>query len=380
MDYDKIEIREVERPSQLIEFIKVPWVIYANNPNWVPPLISNHKNLLSRKKNPFFRYASVKFFTAHCGREPLGRIAAIINRNHNNFHHEKTGFFGFFESVSDYTVARKLLMTAMICLKADGMEVMRGPVNLSTNYEVGALVDSFDEPPVVSMIYNPEYYLDFYNRFGLRKLKDLFAYKLTNENKPPERMARIAEKVRSKESITVRTINLKRFSEELKIVNRIYNSAWSRNWGFVPAPEDEFLHIANDMKPLVDPDLVFIAEVAGRPIGFSLALPNIYQVLPYANGHLFPTGLLRILWHTKVRNKINSLRIITMGIEHEYQKRGIDTIFYLETFNRGCEKGYKWAELSWILEENVLMNRAAQLLGARHYKTYRIYETSLNSS
>lgn len=380
MDYDKIDIKQVERSSQLGEFIMVPWAIYENNSNWVPPLISNCKKLLSPKKNPFFRYAWVKLFTAYCGKEPLGRIAAIINRNHNNYHEENVGFFGFFESVNDYNVARKLLKTAMISLKSDGMSVMRGPINLSTNYEVGALVDAFDQPPVVNMIYNPEYYPGFYERFGLKKAKDLFAYKLTDENRPPERMIRIAERVRNREGIKLRTVNLKRFDDELKIVNKIYNSAWSRNWGFVPAPEDEFLHIANDMKPLVDPDLVFIAEVDGNPIGFSLALPNFYRVLPYTNGRLFPLGLLKILWHTKIRNKIDSLRIVTMGVEHEYQKRGIDTLFYLETFNRGREKGYKWAELSWILEDNVLMNRAAKMLGALHYKTYRVYETSLYTS
>ncbi len=380
MDYDRIDIREVERPSQLTGFVKVPWVIYKDNLNWVPPLISNHKKLLNSRKNPFFRYASVKLFTAHHGKEHLGRIAVIINRNHNNYHDEKVGFFGFFESVNDYNVARKLLKTAMICLKSDGMDVMRGPVNLSTNYEVGALVDAFDQPPMLNMTYNPEYYLEFYERFGLRKAKDLLAYKLTDRDRPPERLVRIAERVRSKEGVTLRTVNMKRFDEELKIVNRIYNSAWSRNWGFVPAPEDEFLHIASDMKPLIDPDLVFIAEVEGNPIGFSLALPNFYQVLPYANGRLFPIGLLKILWHTKIRNKIDSARIITMGVEHKYQKRGIDTLFYLETFNRGCDKGYKWAELSWILEDNVLMNRAAQMLGAKCYKTYRVYETSLHSS
>lgn len=380
MDYSEVDIREVERASQLTDFIKVPWSIYKGDPNWVPPLISSQKKLLNKKKNPFFRYASVKMFTAHLGRELVGRIAAIVNRNHNNFHEENVGFFGFFESVNDYGVARKLLKTAMICLKADGMDVMRGPVNLSTNYEVGALVDAFDQPPVLNMIYNPAYYPEFYDKFGLTKAKDLLAYKLTDRNKPPERLVRIAEKVRHREGVKLRTVNLKRFGEELKVVNKIYNSAWSRNWGFVPAPEDEFLHIASDMKPLVDPDLVFIAEVGGNPIGFSLALPNFYQVLPYTNGRLFPLGLLKILWHTKVKNKIDSIRIITMGVEHEYQKRGIDTLFYIETFNRGVEKGYKWAELSWILEDNTLMNRAAQMLGAKHYKTYRIYETSLYAS
>ena len=380
MDYDDIEIREVEKPSQLNKFIKLPWKIYRHDPNWVPPLISAQKTLLKPKTSPFFRYASVKLFLAYHKDEVVGRIAAIINRNHNSFHEENVGFFGFFESIKEYNVARKLLKTAMICLKADGMDVMRGPTNPSTNYEVGTLIDAFDSPPVVNMTYNPKYYPEFFERFGFKKEKDLLAYKMTTENRPPERMVRIVEKVKAKQNVTVRTINLKKFDEELKIINKIYNSAWSKNWGFIPIPDDEFLFIAKDMKPLVDPDLVFIAEVDGNPIGFSLAIPNIYQVLPYTDGRLSPFGLLKIFWHTKIRNKVDSLRVITMGIEHEYQKRGIDTIFYYETFNHGYNKGYKWGELSWILEDNILMNRVAEMLGAKVYKTYRIYETPLHST
>jgi hypothetical protein len=379
MEYDRIEVKEVVTSSGMNQFIKCPWKLYRDNPCWVPPLISAQRELLDRRRNPFFRYASVRFFTAQHDGRTVGRIAAIINRTHNSFHEEKTGFFGFFESIPEYSVARKLLKVAMIHLKAEGMERMRGPVNLSTNYEVGALTNAFDLAPVVGMIYNPEYYLEYYERFGFKKVKDLYAYKMTAENTPPERLVRIAEAVRQKENVTVRNLNLRHFKSEAKIINKIYNAAWSRNWGFVPVSEDEFQHIAKDMKSLVDPDLVFIAEVDGNPIGFSLALPNAYQVLPYANGRLFPFGLLKILWHTKVRNKIDSARIITMGIEHDYQKRGIDSIFYIETFNRGVAKGYKWGELSWILEDNVLMNRVATMLGTERYKTYRIYETSLNA-
>jgi GNAT superfamily N-acetyltransferase len=379
VNYDDIEIREVESPSQMMTFIKLPWKIYKDNPCWVPPLISAQKELLDKKKNPFFRYSDVHFFIAWHNGEPVGRIASIINRNHNNYHQENVGFFGFFESIPDYEVARKMLKVVMIHLKKDQMDYMRGPVNLSTNYEVAALVDSFDQPPVVNMIYNPPYYPEYYEKFGFEKKKDLLAYKITDEDKPPERMVRVAEKIRERDNLKIRNINLKNFKSELKIVSKIYNNAWAENWGFVPVPEDEFVHIAKDMKPLVDPDLVFIAEADGEPIGFSLSLPNVYQVLPYANGRLFPFGALKLLWHTKVRNKIDSIRIITLGIEKEYQKRGIDTIFYLETFRRATRKGYKWGELSWILEDNTMMNRAAEMLGAKRYKTYRIYETPLHS-
>jgi len=379
MNQDNITVREVESQSEMRRFIRLPWKIYKGNPNWVPPLISAQKELLNKKRNPFFRYADVRFYLAYQDDNPVGRIATIINRNHNRYHHENVGFFGFFESIDEYDVAYKLLKVAMINLKKEQMDIMRGPVNLSTNYEVAALVDDFHSPPVVNMIYNPPSYPVFYERFGLKKAKDLLAYKMTADDAPPGRMVNIAEKIREKENLKIRNINLKKFDSELKIVNKIYNNAWADNWGFVPVPDDEFVHLAKDMKPLVDPDLVFVAEVDGEPVGFSLSIPNIYQALPYANGRLFPFGLFKLLWHTKVRNKVDSLRIIILGVEKQYQRRGIDAVFYLETYRRGIEKGYKWGELSWILEDNKMMNRAAEMLGAKRYKTYRIYETSLNS-
>lgn len=379
MNYDDIEIREVESRSQLSAFIKLPWKIYKGNPNWVPPLISTVKEMLDTRKNPFFRSATIKLYTAHYQNEMVGRIAAIVNHSHNSFHDENIGFFGFFESVNDYNVARKLLKVAMIHLKSQSLDLMRGPVNLSTNYEVGALIDAFDLPPMINMIYNPDYYPEFYERFGLAKVKDLLAYKITEYDEPPERMVRIVDRIRKKANVVVRPLNMKKFDDDVRAINRIYNDAWEKNWGFIPMSEDEFFHIAKDMKQIVDPDLVFIAEIDGRPVGFQLALPNVYQALPYANGRLFPFGLLKLLWHTKIRNKVNSVRVITMGIEKAYQKRGIDNIFYLEIFRRGAKKGYKWGEMSWILEDNEMMNRAAKMLGSRVYKRYRIYDISLNS-
>jgi len=276
-------------------------------------------------------------------------------------------------------VASVLFRVALIDLKRQGLTVMRGPTNFSTNYEIGLLVDDFSAPPVINMPYNPRYYIEFVERFGFKKAKDLYAFKITDQDLPPERLVQIAEKIKEKENIKVRRLDMRHFRRELKIINKIYNNAWSMNWGFVPLPEDEFIHIAKDMKQIVDPDLVFIAEVSGEPIGFSMALPNVYQILPYAKGRLFPFGMLKLLWHSKIKNKIDSLRIITMGVEHKYQKRGIDNIFYIETFNRGKAKGYKWAELSWVLEDNRLMIRAAELLGAKKYRTYRLYDLPLGA-
>lgn len=379
MNFDQVQIIEVNSTRDMNRFIKFPFKLYKHDKNWVPPLISERKGFFDKKKNPFFRYSRVKYFLAKKDGKLAGRIASIVNCNHNRFHEDKVGFFGFFECIDDYEVASVLFRAALIELKREGLTVMRGPTNFSTNYELGFIIDDFDAPPVINMSYNPKYYIDFTEKFGFKKAKDLLAFKMTRADKPPERLVRIAERIRKKEGVNVRTINLKKFKDELKIVNKIYNNAWSKNWGFIPLPDDEFLHIAKDMKEIIDPELVFIAEVDGEPIGFSMALPNIYQILPYAKGRLFPFGLFRLLWHSKIKNKINSLRIITMGIEHKYQKRGIDNIFYLETFNRGYEKGYEWGEISWVLEDNTLMTRVAELLGSKRYRTYRIYDLPLGA-
>jgi GNAT superfamily N-acetyltransferase len=224
------------------------------------------------------------------------------------------------------------------------------------------------------MTYNKPYYNDFVERFGLKKEKDLFAYIIDRKAEIDPRLRHVFERMKLRNSVTLRTLNVWRFDAEVDLINDLYNRAWTYNWGFVPLSKEEFQHIAKDMKQIVDPDMVFIAEVNGQPVGFCLSLPNINQALKYVkNGRLFPTGLLKILWHTKVKNKIDSVRVITMGLVPEFQKRGIDTLFYLQTFDVGSRKGYNWAELSWLLEDNDMILRALDHMGGKPYKKYRLY-------
>lgn len=369
----EIDLLEVEGASDLNEFIKVPFAIYKNDPHWVPPLISERKEFFDRRKNPFYRAAKTRLFLARKRGRYVGRIATCINFNHNEYHQEKVGFFGFFDVIDDYEIADLLFRVALITIKAEGMERMIGPANFSTNHEVGMLVDGYDSPPVIMMTYNKPYYNDFAERFGFKKVKDLVAYYIDQKADIDPRLRRVADRVRTKEDVVFRSLNMKEFDAEVNRLNDVYNQAWSKNWGFVPMSNEEFRHMAKDMKQIVDPDLVFIAEVNGKPVGFSLTLPNINQALKYTNGHLFPTGLFKLLWHTKVKNKVDSIRIITMGIVPEYQKRGLDTLFYLETFDVGSAKGFQWGEMSWVLEDNVLMTRALEYMGGRPYKRYRMY-------
>jgi hypothetical protein len=369
-----VDIIEVDSSRRLNQFINLPFKLYKDDPNWVPPLIYERKEFFDKNKNPFYRGAKTKLFLASRNNELIGRIATCINYNHNEFHGEKVGFFGFFESIDDYEVASRLLKVAMITLKAEGMEKMRGPASFSTNHEVGFLVEGFDSPPTVMNPYNKPYLPKLAEQFGLKKVMDLYAYLITKETPIDERHLKIVKRIRERNKIKIRSADFSKFARELEVVRHVYNHAWERNWGFVPMQEEEFNHMGKSLKDIVDPDMLLIAEINGEPAGFSMAVPDINQALIKLNGRLFPTGLLKLLWHTKIRNKIDGLRIMTMGVVHEYQKRGIDNIFFVDTYNIGVSKGYRWAELSWVLETNDLMCRASEEMGAKLYKKYRMVE------
>lgn len=248
-------------------------------------------------------------------------------------------------------------------------------MNFSTNEECGLLIDGFDSSPVIMMPYNPRYYVDFFDRFGLKKGRNLLAYSLTKDQVPPKDLQNKLEKIRERAGIVIRKINMSDFQGEIRRVKEVYNSAWSHNWGFVPMTDEEINHMAYQLKKIVDPDLVLFAEIDGKPIGFSMALPDINQALKKINGRLFPFGLLKLLWHSR---KIDGVRVPIMGVVHEYQNKGIAAMFGVESFKVGTEKkGYVRGEMSWILEDNALMIRALERMGARIYKTYRIYEMSV---
>jgi hypothetical protein len=254
------------------------------------------------------------------------------------------------------------------------METMRGPMNFSTNHEIGFLIKGFDHLPSIMMIYNPPYLPKLAEKFGLKKVMDLNGFIITKQTPISERQIRVVKRIAQRNKISLRSVDFSKFEEELKTIHYIYNHAWEKNWGFVPLQEAEFKHIARDMKKVADPDLILVAEVDGEPAGFSMSLPNINQALTYLNGRLFPFGILKLLWHTKIRNKITGIRNVTMGVVHKYHRRGIDNLFFYETYNRAVKKGYEFSELSWILESNELMCRSAEAMGATLFKKYRIVE------
>lgn len=372
-----IEVVEVETTAQRNSFIDYPTKLYRDDPNYVVPLTMERREFFDTERNPFYRTAKVKLFLAMRGREECGRIATCINYTHNDYHHENVGFFGFLDTPDDYDIASKLLKVAMITLKREGMEKMRGPMNFSTNHEIGFLVEGFDRPPSIMMTYNRPYQPLLAEKFGLKKVMDLLAFVITKESPIPDRILRVTERFQHRSKITLRQLNLADFDNEVQRINSVYNQAWAPNWGFVPMSPEEFAYTAKGMRQIVDPHLVFIAESDSQPVGFSIALPDINQALIHLKGKLFPLGMIQLLWHTKVKNKVDGLRLITMGATPEYQKRGLDMMFFVNTYRAGIKRGYTWAELSWILETNDLMCRSAEEMGAKVYKKYRIMEMPL---
>ncbi len=357
----------------LKEFIELPYRLYRDDPYWVPPLRIAVKELLDRRKHPFYTAAEAEFFVARRDGRVVGRVAAIMDRTHNRFHGEDAGFFGFFECVDDAAVAEALLSRARQWVSERGARFLRGPVNPSTNYECGMLIEGFDSSPMVMMTYNPPYYPALMERVGLRKSKDLLAYSSSTQAIDRSKIERVADRVLAGNGVRVRPINMKDFPREVERVWEVYGAAWSRNWGFVPMSREEFFQQGKEMKQILKPELVLIGEVGDRVVGFALALPDINQALKPAGGSLFPTGLLKILYHQRL---IKSVRVLALGVVEEHRASGLAAAFYATLVRNARALGYGDCEMSWILEDNVLMNRSLEVMGAKRYKTYRIYEWS----
>ncbi|MFH1784717.1 MAG: GNAT family N-acetyltransferase [bacterium] len=374
MDAKDIQVQAVETRRDLLDFIKFAQHVYKDDPHWVAPLVAERKALLG-SGNPFWKHSDRILFLAKRGKRIVGRIEAAVDRNYIEFQRETCGFFGFFECFPDYRIAQRLLDTVHGWLKAKGVSVMRGPFNPSTNDECGFLLEGFDSDPYVMMTYTKKYYLDYMERYGLKKAKDLFAYTMPVNPEPPEKLIRGTEIAKKKNpDVVIRHINMKEYASEVKKVHTVYNASWTKNWGFVPWTGDEFNYLAKQLKPLAEPELVWFAEVDEKPIGFLMALPDYNQVLKKLAGRMGPIEIIKFLLN---RKKIRNLRLMAMGVLPQYRRRGIDALLYLESLRVAYRKGYKYCEVSWILEENVLTQRATEMMGGKLYKKYRIYEIDI---
>ncbi len=351
--------------------------MFKGDPAWVPPLNLELKDRLSPKRNPFFKRAEVVLFTATKNGKIVGRCSAQIDHEHLRVWKDDTGFFGFFDTIDDEEVGKALISAAETWLRDRGMKRMRGPLSLYVNEEIGILVDGFDTPPSLMMGHSRPYQGRICEAAGLTKEKDLFCWKYGAEMEFPPRILKAWEGIKALPEVRLRSVNVKSMQSETEAIMDIYNDAWTGKWGYVPALPDEVAKVAQDLKLIIDEDLAFMAEIDGKIAGMCIMLPNINEAIRDLNGKLFPTGLFKLLYRLKVKHP-KSTRLMMLGIKSQYRgvKKygGLSAAMYVEVAKRGRAKGYEWGELSWTREDDGPINVGIKAMGAKVYKTYRVYE------
>ena len=379
-----IHVRPVRSRRELRAFIRLPWRLYSGSANWVPPLISERRRHLDRRRNPFFEHAEAEYFLAWRGEpgrgEPVGRISAHVDHRLNEFQGNRWGLFGFFESERDPAVARALLDAAEAWLRPRDRDRMLGPLDFSTNHESGLLVEGHELMPQILENWHHPYYRELLEGAGLTKAMDLFKWEIlySDRAKMLPVIDELAERLEPEHGIRLRRMRKRDFEDEIRRFMEVYNEAWSRNWGFVPLTDAELSHLAKELRPVLDEDFACVAETAdGQVAGVSLSLPDYNQVLAQLNGRLLPLGWLKAL---RARSRIDEIRVFALGVKPEFQHTGVAAALYRDVWEACRRRGIGRAETGWILEVNEPMNRAMEALTGRIVKRYRIYERLLDPS
>lgn len=371
------KIIAVNGTKGLKTFIDFPHELYKDDPNYVPELFIAQRDMLTPGKHPFHEHSKVQLFLAYEDDKVIGRIAAIRNNNHNNLHKSVDGFFGFFECINDQETANLLFETAENWLKDQGLNTIIGPVNFSTNETCALLIEGFDGSPMVMMPYNPPYYLQLMEARGFKKRIDLRAYhyEVGAYDDRSVKLLNVLQERLKRNSVVVRKIDMKNFKAEAHGLKEVYNKAWDSNTGFVPMTDHEFDHMAKDLKMILDPDFCLVAEQNGELIGFALAIPDINPILKtIKKGRLFPFGIFKLL---RMKKKIKGIRIMILGVVDGYRKMGIEACLYGLIIKAFQEKNYEYAEASWTLDDNDLINKAIERINGVPYRKYRILERSI---
>ncbi len=370
-------IEQVDTRGQLREFIDLPFRLYRDDPYWVPPVKFFQKELFDKQKHPFHEHSDVTLYLArNADGRPAGRIVSTVNHVHNDYHHEKTGFFGFLEGEKNEELFSLLLTTAEDELRAAGMEKVRGPMNFSTNEECGLLVKGFDSCPLIMMTYNPPWYMDMLERTGYEKLKDLFAYYLDSGVLDYSKMSRVANLVLKRTEAVIRNISVKHIHSEVPIIMDIYNECWKDNWGFVPMTQREMDMMADELKMIMIPQLAPLVEINGEPVAFAISLPDANQAFRRAGGSLIKAVLA--LKVPLFRTRINQVRVMLLGVRKTFRGRGLEALLIDRVIKSSIEMGMGRGELSWILEDNMPMRKILENdLQADPYRIYRIYQKNI---
>ena len=377
MSTHPLSVVEVRSRTEGDQFIKFPWRIYRNDPAWVPPLIIERKAFLDRKRHSFYQHGNAALFLAKRNGEIVGRIMASDDPSYNALHQSNVGCFGLFESTDDVDVAAALLERAAEWLRRRGRSEIMGPIDYSTNYVCGLLIDGFQHPPTVLTAHNPPYYARLIEACGFEKVKDWYAWWFNPDNAPVSRLRRLVDARARKTSVKIRPIDLRRLGDESQRLAAVFNEAWKNNWGFVPFTQAEAKNMATEMRPIIDPRMTLIAEIDNAPVAFVICVPDINVALHRINGRLtrfgLPIGLIKLLYH---RRKIRTVRFVALGVLEKYRRAGIAEMLVLQVMEEGASRGFK-GELSMTLEDNVMINRFVEAIGAQRYKTYRIFKRTL---
>lgn len=377
-----VDVRPISNKAEFNLFFQFPWTHYADDPNWVPPLVSIRRQLLDKSKHPAWKYMEGEFFGAWDGDTLVGTIVALINHEHNRYHNENIAFFGMFECIDNSEVAEGLLYTASEWAKSHKVDAIRGPANFTTNEECGLLIKNFDMPMIL-MPYNPPYYQTLIEDAGFEKAMDVHCMyidrNLIEKHDTLKRLEKIVNRSTKRSNITVRNINMRRKKDEFIIFRDIYNQAWDNNWGFVPMNDEELDALVADLGMLVEPELAFFAEVDGEPVGFALSVPNFNEALHKAYprpGVPELATLAQVGWHWKIRKSIKGVRMPLMGVKKEHRDKGIDLALFFALMKALLPSRYEFLDSGWILETNQLISISLSL-GNEIYKTHRFYEKSL---
>jgi GNAT superfamily N-acetyltransferase len=371
-----LSIRPVHSRRELDAFIKVPFRLYRDEPHWVPPLIFERKQHLNRRKNPFFEHARAEYFLAERDGRVVGRITAQVDDNFQAFQDNKWGFFGFFECEDDAEAAALLLDTAEQWLRARGCDRMVGPFDFTSNDECGVLIEGHERTPLILLPWTHRYYPALLEGAGLGKAMDLLMWELRIEGKDDVHpmIWEVADKVESVHGIVCRPMRKRDIEAEVSRFMEIYNSAWEKNWGFVPLTEHEVRHYAKQLKPILSEDWAFIAEKDGEVVGAALSLPDYNEVLIHLNGRLLPFGWAKALYWQR---RISRVRVFALGVKREWQMAGVAARFYQMHFESAERTPIKWGEMGWILETNKAMNRAMEGMGGKVVRRLRLYEREI---
>lgn len=368
-------VKPVEGRRERKTFLHLPWKLYRDDPNWIPPLRQNQKELVGYAKHPFYDDAEVQTFLAYHDGEPVGRIAAILNHAHNRFHKEQRGFFGFFESINDPQVAHGLFNAAREWLAHRDITELRGPTNPSMNYECGLLIEGFHRPPTFMMTYNPPYYADLIEGYGFRKAHDLLAFWSLVEKvfHLDEKLIYITQQAQERFNVEVRPLDKSRFTEEIEMFLDVYNQSLGATWGFVPLSKAEIRHMSAALKHLILPELALSAIVDGQTVGAVFGIPDYNPRIKEIDGRLFPFGFLTLL---NRRRGFDRFRVISANVLPEFQRWGLGLVLLRGLVPKILDSGLKEAEFSWVLESNNLSRRSLEKGGAQLEKVYRIYDFS----